>query len=108
MTSPDPLLDAAGVIVFVLLLTGAAVLLGRYLARLFFGDRPPSIVGRLEAPVHRLLGIDPSAEETWRGYARDLLLFNAIGLAFLFALLLLQGVLPLNPAGVPGFSPTSP
>jgi K+-transporting ATPase ATPase A chain len=105
MTSPDPLLDAAGVIVFVLLLTGAAVLLGRYLARLFFGDRPPSVVGRLEVPVHRLLGIDPSAEESWRGYARDLLLFNGIGFAFLFALLLLQGVLPLNPAGVPGFAP---
>ncbi|MEN6341743.1 MAG: potassium-transporting ATPase subunit KdpA [Methanospirillum sp.] len=105
MSSPDPLLDAAGVIVFVLLLTGAAVLLGRYLARLFFLDSPPRIVGRLEAPVHRLLGIDPSAEETWRGYARDLLLFNAIGFAFLFVLLLFQGVLPLNPAGVPGFSP---
>ena len=50
MSYPDPLLDAAGVIVFVLLLTGAAVLLGRYLARLFFRDRPPSIVGRLEGP----------------------------------------------------------
>ncbi len=105
MSYPDPLLDAAGVIAFVLLLTAAAVLLGRYLARLFFRDEPPPIVRRLEAPVYRLLGIDPSTGETWRGYARDLLLFNAIGVAFLFALLLLQGVLPLNPAGVPGMAP---
>ena len=105
MSSPDPLLDAAGVVVFVLLLTAAAALLGRYLARLFFSDGPPSIVARLEAPVYRLLGVDPLAEETWRGYARDLLLFNAIGFAFLFVLLLLQGALPLNPAGVPGFAP---
>jgi K+-transporting ATPase ATPase A chain len=105
MSYPDPLLDAAGVIAFVLLLTAAAVLLGRYLARLFFRDQPPPIVRRLEAPVYRLLGIDPSAEETWRGYARDLLLFNAIGVVFLFALLLFQGVLPFNPAGIPGFPP---
>ena len=108
MTADEPIpthcWTQPGVIVFVLLLTGAAVLLGRYLARLFFRDSPPSIVGRLEAPVYRLLGIDSATEETWRGYARDLLLFNGIGLAFLFVLLLLQGVLPLNPAGVPGFS----
>jgi potassium-transporting ATPase potassium-binding subunit len=105
MSSPDPLLDAAGIIAFVLLLTAAAVLLGRYLARLFFRDGPPALIGRLEAPVYRLLGIDPKAEETWLGYARDLLLFNAIGVVFLFALLLLQGALPLNPEGVPGFPP---
>ncbi|WP_440949765.1 potassium-transporting ATPase subunit KdpA [Methanosphaerula subterraneus] len=88
-----------------LLLTAAAVLLGRYMARLFFNDRPPAITRALETPVHRLLGVDPKAEETWRGYARDLLLFNGIGVAFLFVLLLLQGFLPLNPAGVPGFAP---
>jgi K+-transporting ATPase ATPase A chain len=105
MTSPDPLLDAAGVILFVLLLTAAAVLLGRHLARLFFRGPPPAIVGRLEAPIHRLLGIDPSTEETWRGYARDLLLFNGVGFLFLFVLLLVQHVLPLNPAGVPGMAP---
>jgi K+-transporting ATPase ATPase A chain len=105
VTYPDPLLDAAGVVVFVLVLTGAALLLGRYLARLFFQDTPPSIVRWLEAPVYRLLGIDAGTEETWRGYARDLLLFNAIGFVFLFVLLLLQGILPLNPAGAPGMAP---
>jgi len=105
MSSPDPLLDAAGVLVFVLLLTAAAALLGRYLARLFFSDEHPAFIRRLETPVYRLLGIDPTAEENWRGYARDLLLFNGIGVLFLFVLLLVQGVLPLNPAGVPGFAP---
>ncbi|MEN6518677.1 MAG: potassium-transporting ATPase subunit KdpA [Methanospirillum sp.] len=105
MSSPDPLLDAAGIIAFVLLLTAAAALLGRHLARLFFSDEPPAFIRRLETPVYRLLGIDPTAEENWRGYARDLLLFNGIGVLFLFVLLLVQGVLPLNPAGVPGFAP---
>ncbi len=105
MTYPDPSLDAVGIIVFVLLLTAAAVLLGKYMARLFFNDRPPAIIRTLETPVHRLIGVDPNAEETWRGYARDLLLFNGIGVAFLFALLLVQGFLPLNPAGMPGFAP---
>jgi K+-transporting ATPase ATPase A chain len=105
VTYPDPLLDAVGIIVFVLLLTAVAFPLGKYMSRLFFQDRPPAIIRTLEAPIYRLLGVDPTVEETWRGYARDLLLFNGIGVAFLFVLLLLQGFLPLNPAGVSGFSP---
>lgn len=88
-----------------LVLTGVALLLGHYLARLFLHATPPLFVRRLESPVYRLLGIDPGAEETWRRYARDLLLFNAFGFLFLVALLLVQGVLPLNPAGVPGMAP---
>ena len=105
MTYPEPLLDAAGIIAFVLLLTGAASLLGRYLTRLYFDDTPPAVIRTLEAPVYRLLGVDSGTEETWRGYARDLLLFSGIGAAFLFVLLLTQSVLPLNPAGVQGFTP---
>ncbi|NLX49631.1 MAG: potassium-transporting ATPase subunit KdpA [Methanospirillum sp.] len=105
MNYPDPLFDAAGVVAFVFLLTAAAAVLGRYLARLFFHDAPPAFVRRLEKPVCTLLGVDPDTEETWRGYARDLLVFNGIGIAFLFVLLLVQGVLPLNPAGAPGMAP---
>lgn len=105
MTYPDPLMDAAALIVLVLVLTGAALLLGRYMARLYFLDAPPRFIRIIESPVYRLLGVDPAREETWRGYARDLLIFNGLGVVFLFVLLLVQGVLPLNPSGLPGFAP---
>ncbi len=38
----------------------------------------------------------------WKKYLLSVLLFNGIGLVFLFLLQLLQGVLPGNPQGLPG------
>ena len=55
-----------------------------------------------ERALFRLLGIDPAVDQTWRGYAVALMVFNLLGIAFLFALLKLQGVLPLNPQGFAG------
>ena len=40
-----------------------------------------------------------------RGYAASLIIFNFIVLLFIYAVLRLQGHLPLNPAHVPGMSP---
>jgi potassium-transporting ATPase potassium-binding subunit len=36
-------------------------------------------------------------KDRWRSYARNMLLFNGIGLLILFLILLFQGSLPLNP-----------
>lgn len=48
---------------------------------------------------------DPRAEEMgWLQYLLALLLFNALGGLALFALLMLQGVLPFNPQHLPGLS----
>ncbi len=41
----------------------------------------------------------------WRRYAESLLLFSGIGLAFLYLLLRVQGVLPLNPQEIPANAP---
>ncbi|MEF2985486.1 potassium-transporting ATPase subunit KdpA, partial [Pseudomonas aeruginosa] len=42
-------------------------------------------------------GVDPEHEQSWAGYATALMVFNLLGIALLFAVLALQGVLPLNP-----------
>jgi K+-transporting ATPase ATPase A chain len=68
--------------------------------------RPPmqAPLSALERGLYRIGGVDPAAEQGWRGYAVALLLFNIAGIVFLYALQRLQGVLPLNPqdfAGVP-------
>jgi len=41
----------------------------------------------------------------WKIYAKSLIIFHAVGVLFLYALLRLQGLLPLNPQGVTGLSP---
>src|SRR5258705_12913323 len=81
--------------------------LGWYMARVYQGqpcglDR---VLGSFERGLYRLAGVDPQREMTWRSYALAALLFNGVGLLFLYLLLRLQGVLPLNPQGFPGATP---
>ena len=54
-----------------------------------------------ERALFKLMGADPRAEQSWVRYAVSLMAFNLFGIAFLFAVLKLQGVLPLNPQGFP-------
>jgi K+-transporting ATPase ATPase A chain len=41
----------------------------------------------------------------WKRYAAAVLLFNGIGILFVYALQRCQGWLPLNGAGLPGVGP---
>jgi K+-transporting ATPase ATPase A chain len=63
--------------------------------------------GWTERLVYRIAGVDPSREMTWRIYAFAVLIFNGVGMLFLYGLLRLQGVLPLNPQRFPANSPDS-
>jgi potassium-transporting ATPase potassium-binding subunit len=54
-----------------------------------------------ERVLFRLIGIDPKVEQSWVAYAVSLMVFNLSGIALLFVILKLQGVLPLNPQGFP-------
>ena len=48
--------------------------------------------------------VDPAQEMTWKQYALAAVMFSAFGFLFLLLLNLFQGVLPLNPEGLPGCS----
>jgi K+-transporting ATPase ATPase A chain len=94
-------------VVFFGVLLAAAWPLGKYLARVYQGqpcglDR---ILGWLEQLLYRLSGVQPQEEMTWRTYAVTLLLFNGIGWLFLYGLLRLQGMLPLNSQQFPALHP---
>lgn len=54
-------------------------------------------LGAPERLIYRLSGVDPKSEMGWKSYALALLLFNAIGVFFVFLLQILQAWLPLNP-----------
>ena len=78
--------------------------MGRWLFALYDGQRTPlhRILGPVETGFYRLSGIDPNEEQGWRRYAVHMLIFNVALLLFTYAVLRLQGVLPLNPLGYEG------
>lgn len=79
--------------------------LGLYMARVFAGERTFSdVLLPLERLLYRLLGIDPRQGMDWRGYAKALLLSNLAVALVAYGVLVLQGVLPLNPDRIPGLS----
>jgi len=79
--------------------------LGRYLFRVLESDRPP--LPALERAVCRLCGVDPRREQRWSEYALSLLVFSLLGVLVTYAIQRLQGLLPLNPQGLPGVAPDS-
>ncbi|MDP9769477.1 potassium-transporting ATPase subunit KdpA [Kosakonia cowanii] len=87
---------------FLLVLFLLARPLGSLLAKLIAGQ-PLQGVGVVENLLWRGLGID-TREMSWRHYLLAILWLNLLGLALLFALLMLQGILPLNPQNLPGLS----
>jgi K+-transporting ATPase ATPase A chain len=81
----------------------AAIPLARYLAAVAAGR--VRFLAVLERPIHAACGIDPDRGMGWRGYTLAMLAANGAGFVVLYALLRLQGVLPLNPQGFDGLPP---
>jgi K+-transporting ATPase ATPase A chain len=80
-----------------------AIPLARYIAAVAQGR--VGFFARLERLFYRALGIDPGHGMGWQGYALAMLAANGAGFVVLYALLRLQGVLPLNPRGFDGVPP---
>ncbi|GLV28761.1 potassium-transporting ATPase potassium-binding subunit [Sphingobium sp. TomTYG75] len=78
--------------------------MGLWLFALYEGRRTPlhAVLGPIETGFYKLSGINPDEEQSWRRYAAHMLLFNFAGLIFTYAVLRLQGVLPLNGLGYAG------
>src|SRR6478752_5161791 len=93
--------------IYFVVLTALVVPLGRYMAQVFEGERTflTPVLGPVERGLYRISGIDETREQHWITYTVAMLLFNAAGFALLYALLRLQAVLPLNPAGMSAVAP---
>ncbi|SEO86539.1 potassium-transporting ATPase subunit KdpA [Pseudomonas sp. Snoq117.2] len=80
-----------------------APFLGRYFYRALEGERTwlTFVGGPLERLTLKVAGSDGRGQD-WRTYAIALVLFNGLGIGLLFAILVLQGGLPLNPQHLPG------
>jgi K+-transporting ATPase ATPase A chain len=59
------------------------------------------ILGAVERSIYRLCAVNPANETGWQRYTISMLVFNAAGFVVLYALMRLQGLLPLNPQHFP-------
>jgi K+-transporting ATPase ATPase A chain len=78
---------------------------GTFMAKVYQGERTflTPVMLPCENLLYRICGVDRE-EMSWRRYTLAMLLFNLVGGVALFAILLLQGILPLNPQQQPAFS----
>jgi K+-transporting ATPase ATPase A chain len=92
-------------LVLIPVLLGGA-LLSRHLLATFDEARfrPDALHRWIEAPLLRVIGVDPRAVGGWRAYVAALLALNALLIAATVAILMGQGALPLNPDRLPGLS----
>src|SRR5690606_8224863 len=87
---------------FLLVLFILARPLGTWLARLI-NNVPLPGTDHIEKGIWHVLGIR-DREMNWRQYLLAILLLSITVLVILFAMLMLQGILPLNPQQLPGLS----
>ncbi|WP_145572957.1 potassium-transporting ATPase subunit KdpA [Yersinia alsatica] len=87
---------------FMLVLLVLSRPLGSFLARLIEGE-PFTPLQKIEAGLWRCSGVKNEEMTGWQ-YALAILCFNLLGVVLLFALLMAQGSLPLNPEKMPGMS----
>ncbi len=97
------------IIFYLVALLALARPLGSFMARVYEGRRTflDPIFGPVERLIYRLARVNPGEDMNWKVYAIAVMVFNIIGLLLVYAIQRLQGVLPLNPAGLGAVSPDS-
>lgn len=81
--------------------------LGGYIARVYQGERTflSHLLSPLEGLIYAILGVSADDEMDWKAYSVSMLLFNFLGIAWLYLFLRLQGILPLNSQNLPAVPP---
>ena len=82
--------------------------LGLYMAKVYLGERTflSPVIAPVEKFLFKLAGVKPDDEMTWQVYSLTVLAFSLVGFLFLYLLLRVQHVLPLNPQAFGSVSPT--
>ena len=92
--------EILGVILQIVLMVGLAYPLGKYIARVYKGEKTClDFLKPVERWMYRLSGVNPDEEMDWKKFLRALLVVNLFWFVWGMVLLVAQGVLPLNPDG---------
>ena len=96
-------IDLLQIVLFMVVLIALVKPLGAYMASVYEGKA--SFLNPIENGLYRLAGVDPAQEMGWKAYTIAFLIFNALGFVFVYLILRIQAVLPLNPQGYPAIPP---
>lgn len=90
---------------FIILLV-LAYPLGIYCSKVMDGERVflSPVMAPVENFIYKILHINPDLEMSWKRYGANVLVFNALGVAVLYAILIFQEYLPLNSEHIHGMS----
>lgn len=94
---------------YILILLLCAKPLGKFMARVYEGDIPAWMrwMTPLERGLYKICGVSDKDEMNWKTYAIAVLVFNLVGLLFVYFLQRAQGFLPFNPQHLGAVSPDS-
>jgi len=98
--------DFIQVILFFAVLIGITPFLGNYMYKVFTGKKHLMLpfFSWLEKLTYKFSGINQEEETNWKTYTFALLMFNLVGLIFVFLIQVLQAHLPMNPSNLPNVS----
>lgn len=95
-----------GIIIMFVLTVVLAIPMGKYIARVFGGERNfLDFMKPVESLIYRIGGIDPREGMNWKQFLKAMLTINMLWLVYAFFLLIYQDRLPLNPDGNPAQTP---
>src|ERR1022692_4933459 len=98
--------EILGVIITFLLTVILAYPLGRYIAKVYSGEKTIlDFLNPIEAWIFRICGIDTRKGMNWKEYLKAMLTINLLWLIYAFFMFLYQAYLPLNPDGNPNMTP---
>ena len=92
--------EILGVVVQIALMVILAYPLGKYIAKVYKGEKTWSdFMAPVERVIYKVCGINPDEEMNWKQFLKALLILNAFWFFWGMVLLVSQGWLPLNPDG---------
>ncbi|WP_158796073.1 potassium-transporting ATPase subunit KdpA [Pedobacter sp. L105] len=95
-----------GIVATYLLTLVIAIPLGKYLAKVFAGEKVwTDFLKPIESGIYKLSGINPKEQMNWKQHMKALLTINLVWLVYGFVILITQDKLPLNPDGNPAMTP---
>lgn len=92
--------EILGVILQIVQLIGLSIPLGKYIAKVYKGNKSClDFLKPVEKWIYKLSGVNPEEEMDWKQFLRALLVVNLFWFVWGMVLLVIQGILPLNPDG---------
>ncbi len=97
--------ELIGIIVTFGITLTIAIALGRYMAKMYAGEKVwTDFMKPVENLLFKLGGINPSEHMNWKQFLKAMMTINILWLVYGFFLLIYQDKLPLNPDGNPGMT----